>query len=139
MSIELLSLEAKKKGIQLLATGDCLHSKWIKEIKTMEKIDEGTYEMNNTRFILSTEVEDNKRVHHLILFPSMSSALDFRNRMVSHSKNIDTDGRPNIAMNGEEIAQHAKDIEALIGPCHAFTPWTAIYKEYGSIGECYGD
>jgi len=139
MSIELLSLEAKKKGIQLLATGDCLHSKWIKEIKTMEKIDEGTYEMNNTRFILSTEVEDNKRVHHLLLFPSMSSALDFRNKVISHSKNIDTDGRPNIAMNGEEIAQHAKDIEALIGPCHAFTPWTALYAYHDSLLSCYGE
>ena len=26
----------------------------------------------------------------------------------------------------------------IIGPAHAFTPWTSIYKEYDSIMDCYG-
>ena len=139
MSIALLSKEAKKKGIQLLGTGDCLHSGWFSEIKTMETVDEGTFEMNKTRFVLSTEVEDNKRVHHLLLFPSLSSAADFRERVIPHSKNIDSDGRPNLRLNGEEIAQHAKDVDAMIGPCHAFTPWTALYAYHDSLKSCYGD
>ena len=139
MSFELLSKEAKKKGIQLLATGDCLHSQWMKEIKTMEKIDSGTFELNKTRFVLTTEVEDNKRVHHLLLFPSISSTLDFRERIASHSKNIDSDGRPNLRMGGEEIAQHAKDVDAEIGPSHAFTPWTALYAYHDSLESCYGN
>ncbi|UCE37818.1 MAG: TIGR00375 family protein [Thermoplasmata archaeon] len=139
MSIELLSTEAKKKGIQLLATGDCLHSGWLKEIKELEEIDDGTFEMNGTRFVLTTEVEDNHRVHHLLIFPSLSSTLDFRKKIASSSPNLDTDGRPNIAMDGEEIAQLAKDVEALIGPSHAFTPWTALYAYHDSLSSCYGD
>jgi uncharacterized protein (TIGR00375 family) len=139
MSIALLSKEAKKKGIQLLGTGDCLHSGWFSEIGTLEKVDEGTFEMNDTRFVLSTEVEDNRRVHHLLLFPSLSSAQDFRERVIPHSKNIDSDGRPNLRLSGEEIAQNAKDVDAMIGPCHAFTPWTALYAYHDSLKSCYGD
>ena len=139
MSIALLSQEAKKKGVQLLATGDCLHSKWMKEIKEMENIDEGTYELNGTRFVLNVEVEDNRRVHHLLFFPSLSAAEEYRNKIMKYSSNIDSDGRPNVALSGEQIAQLAKDLDALIGPSHAFTPWTAIYAYHDSIKSCYGD
>jgi uncharacterized protein (TIGR00375 family) len=139
MSIAPLSTEAKKKGVQLLATGDCLHSKWLKEIKEMEIVDDGTYEMNGVRFVLTTEVEDQKRVHHLIIFPSISSVMDFREKIKPHSKNIDSDGRPNVAMSGIEIAQLAKDTDSIIGPCHAFTPWTALYAYHDSLKSCYGD
>jgi uncharacterized protein (TIGR00375 family) len=139
MSIALLSKEAKKKGVQLLATGDCIHSGWMREIKELERIDDGTFEMNGTRFVLTVEVEDNRRVHHLLIFPSLSAVKGFREKIKSHSPNIDSDGRPNLALGGEEIAQLAKDAEALIGPSHAFTPWTAIYAYHDSVKSCYGD
>ena len=139
MTIETLSKEARKKGVDLLATGDCLHSGWIQEIKEMEKIDDGTFELNGTRFVLTTEVEDMKRVHHLLIFPSFSSVLDFKEAVRGKSVNIDTDGRPSLHLNGEEIAQIAKDVDALFGPCHGFTPWTGIYAYYDTLKSCYGD
>ena len=40
MKIKTLARESGKKGISLLATGDCLHSKWMAEIKEAERIDE---------------------------------------------------------------------------------------------------
>ena len=58
MTIDTLSKEARKKGVDLLATGDCLHPGWMKEIEEMEKVDDGTLELNGTRFVLTTEVED---------------------------------------------------------------------------------
>lgn len=139
MNIRNLSFVANRKGIDVLATGDCLHEGWIKEIKTCNIIDEGTFELNGTRFILSTEVEDNQRVHHLLYFPCFSASYDFKERVKSKSKNIDNDGRPNIAMDGEELAEHAKNVDALIGPAHAFTPWTAIYASHTSLKDCYKD
>ncbi|UCF08716.1 MAG: phosphotransferase, partial [Thermoplasmata archaeon] len=139
MSFPALSKEAKKKGIQILATGDCLHSKWKSEIEEMKLVDEGTLEMDDVRYVLTAEIEDNRRVHHLLIFPSLSSVTDFREAIESHSKNIDTDGRPNVSMPGEEVAQHARDVDALIGPCHAFTPWTAMYAYHDSIKSCYKD
>jgi len=139
MNIETISLEAPRKGIDVVATGDCLHSGWIKEIKTCNVIDEGTFELNGTRFILSTEIEDKNRVHHLLYFPGFSAVEEFKNQIKLKSKNIETDGRPNVDMNGKEIASVAKDVDAIIGPAHAFTPWTSIYAHHESLKECYGD
>jgi len=109
------------------------------EIKQCNLIEEGTFELNGTRFILSTEVEAEGRVHHLLYFPSFPSVLDFKERINSKSKNLETDGRPNISMSGEELAQIAKDVDALIGPSHAFTPYTAIYAYCDTLEDCYGD
>ncbi len=139
MNIETISLEAPRKGVNVVATGDCLHSGWIKEIKECNIIDEGTVELNGTRFILSTEIEDQRRVHHLLYFPSFSVVEEFKERIRLKSKNIETDGRPNVDMNGEELAALAKDVDALIGGAHMFTPWTAMYAYYDSIKDCYGD
>ena len=61
MTIEALSLEAPKKGVQLMATGDCLHKGWLKEIKAMKEVAPGTFELNGTRFVITTEVEDERR------------------------------------------------------------------------------
>jgi uncharacterized protein (TIGR00375 family) len=139
MTIASLSVEAPRKGINVLATGDCLHGAWQAEIKTCIVIDDGTFEMNGTRFILSTEVEDNHRVHHLFYFPSFSAVETFKEKIKPKSKNLETDGRPNVDMNGIELATLAKDVDALIGPAHAFTPWTAMYAYHSSLEDCYGD
>lgn len=139
MDIKTISLEAPRKGIDVIATGDCLHSGWMQEIKTCNVVDDGTFELNGTRFILSTEVEDKHRVHHLLYFPGFSAAEEFKERLKLRSKNLESDGRPNVDMNGEEIASIARDVDALVGPAHAFTPWTAMYAYHDSLEDCYGD
>jgi uncharacterized protein (TIGR00375 family) len=139
MTISSLSVEAPRKGIDVMGTGDCLNNNWLKEIKSCTIIDEGTLEMNHTRFILSTEIEDASRVHHLLYFPSFSAIETFKDTIKSKSKNLETDGRPNVKMNGAELATLAKDVDALIGPAHAFTPWTAMYAYHPSLESCYGD
>jgi len=138
MTLSVLSKEAAKKGVALVGTGDCLHPVWLKEIKEMQKIDDGTFELNKTRFILTTEVEDRNRVHHLIFFPSVSSVEEFIEKIKDKTK-LEIDGRPKLWLSGEEIAEYAKDVDALIGPSHAFTPWTAMYAYHDSLKGCYGD
>ena len=139
MNIETISLEAPRKGVDVVATGDCLYSEWMKEIRQCNVVDEGTFELNGTRFILSTEIEDYKRVHHLFYFPSISSVWDFKEKIKTNSKNIDRDGRPKVKMSGLELAGIAKDLNVLIGPAHAFTPWTAMYAYYSSLEDCYSE
>lgn len=139
MNIQNLALVAPLKGIDIIATGDCLHPEWIEEIKRCNKLDEGTFEFEGTRFILNTEIEAQKRVHHLLYFPSISTIEDFKERIKHKSKNLETDGRPNIDMSGEELAQISKDLDVLIGPAHAFTPYTAMYAYFNSLSECYGN
>jgi uncharacterized protein (TIGR00375 family) len=50
---------------------------------------------------------------------------------------MDADGRPRIRMNGKEIMEISHQYGCIIGPAHAFTPWTSIYKTYDSIKDCY--
>lgn len=137
MDLPTLASESRKKGIQLVATGDCLHPKWLAEIKNMDE-QNGVFKHNDTYFVLTTEVEDINQVHHLIIVPSISKAEELYEFMKPKSNSIDSDGRPNVRLNGEEIAQAAHDAGALIGPAHAFTPWTAMYAYHNSLKECYG-
>jgi uncharacterized protein (TIGR00375 family) len=67
----------------------------------------------------------------------LSAVEEFRARVKSKSNNLDTDGRPNIAITGFELADIAKAVDALIGCSHAFTPWTALYAYHNSLAECY--
>jgi uncharacterized protein (TIGR00375 family) len=77
-------------------------------------------------------------VHHLLILPSISKAEELAERIAPYG-NLEADGRPNIRLDGGEIAEIAKDLGALIGPCHAFTPWTALYGYHDSLQSCYGD
>jgi uncharacterized protein (TIGR00375 family) len=146
MDLPTLSTEALRKGIQLLGTGDCLHPKWLREIRELEERnglfhfkseDQGTN--THTNFVLTVEVEDMRRVHHLLIVPSISKAEELYESFRTHSPDIDSDGRPSLRLSGAEIAERARDAEALIGPCHAFTPWTAMYAYHDSLKDCYED
>ncbi|HIP75211.1 MAG TPA: TIGR00375 family protein, partial [Thermococcus paralvinellae] len=52
---------------------------------------------------------------------------------------MDSEGRPHLNLSGAEMADLANELDVLIGPAHAFTPWTSLYKEYDSLKECYRD
>lgn len=138
--------QARLKGLDVVATGDALHQKYLKLIEdTTEESSDGIFsikpdlnieETAESQFILTTEVEDIKRVHHLIIFPSIEAVKETRSKLKG---NMDADGRPRIRMKGHEIMEVAHEAGCIIGPAHAFTPWTSIYKAYDSLSECYGE
>ncbi len=146
MDLPTLASQSLKKGIQLVATGDCLHPKWLCEIKTLKE-ENGVFKLKardsdlktDANFILTTEIEDINQVHHLLIIPSISKAEELYEFIKPHSKDIDSNGRPNVRLDGKEIADAAMSAGALIGPAHAFTPWTAMYAYHNSLKECYGD
>lgn len=137
MELPTIAREASKKGIELIGTADCTHPKWLEEIKKVAVSDEEIH-IDEIYFIPTTEIEDSKRVHHLLILPSISKAEELAERIAPYG-NIEADGRPTVGLDGNEIAEIAKDIGALIGPCHAFTPWTALYGYHDSLKSCYGD
>jgi len=149
MDLPNLATEAVRKGIELLGTGDCLHPGRLQEIKELEERDgvfyfkpkgrDGGRRDKTTNFVLTVEVEDMRRVHHLLIVPSVSKAEELYETFSPYSPDIDSNGRPSLRLSGAEIAEEARDAEALIGPCHAFTPWTALYAYHDSLKECYGD
>jgi len=138
MGLSEIAREAGKKGISIVATGDCLHSRWLAEVASLPA-EGGLFQLGKTRFVLTTEVEDCDRVHHLILVPDISKARQLREVLAGKASNLDSDGRPNLRMSGPEIADASLDAECLIGPSHAFTPWTGAYAHHRSLEECYGD
>ena len=142
MNPETVAVESMKKGLNLIATGDALHSKWLEELEDqLTPLDDtGIYKTDiegvSTNFITTTEVEDNERIHHLLIIPSLEVAWQMRDEFTV--KNMDADGRPKIRMHASEIIDIAKDYDCIVGPAHIFTPWTGIFKTYDSIEECYG-
>ncbi|MBC7094422.1 TIGR00375 family protein [Thermococcus sp.] len=140
MTFPILAENAKLKGLGIVGTGDILNPKWEGELlKYSQKVDEGTYEIKGIKFLLTAEVEDNKRVHHLLIFPNIETVRELRERLKHYSKDVESEGRPHLSLNASEIADLSNEFDVLIGPSHAFTPWTALYKEYNSIKEAYGN
>jgi len=120
------------KGIRVLGTGDALHPVWR---KTWEPFLE-----NGAGIIVvpTGEVEDERRVHHLILAEEFSQFAELQALMEGTCKSFATTGRPHIYLSGEKIAQYAHSVGALIGPAHAFTPWTSMYAYCTGVADCYG-
>ncbi len=142
MVLPVIAKQAELKGLDLIGTGDALNPDWLRHIKNnLTEESNGIYSSPEfkTRFLITTEVEDYKRVHHLLLFPSISSAEELNEKFRKYSSDIEKEGRPHLRLNGEQIVDSSLEVDALVGPAHAFTPWTAIYKEYNSLRECYGD
>ncbi|MBC7080738.1 MAG: TIGR00375 family protein [Thermoplasmatales archaeon] len=130
-----LAIGAKKKGLHILGTGDCLHEKWQKEIRNYYK--NGKIEVDGINFILTCEIEDKNRVHHLLLFPDFDSVEHFKEIARNYIKD-ELSGRPKIFVSGEQLIDFSYESNALIGPAHAFTPYTSLYAYFDSLIEYYG-
>ena len=139
MEIPTIAEEAEKKGLDMVGTGDILNPKWLRHVK--EETEEKKVYLKNgdIKFLPTTEVEDEDRIHHLIIFPDLETVEEAYTDFQELSDDIRREGRPRIKADGEKIVEIAKKHGCLIGPCHAFTPYTAIYGKKDSLKESYGD
>jgi len=138
---------ARRKGIELLGVGDIFHEKWVEEARRVLKGDE-VYELEGIYFVAAGEVNTVwesagkvRKVHHLILLPSLDSAMEFRKQIEKFGKW--EDGRPTLFMSAEELTRTLLDFEreALILPAHVWTPWFGVFGSksgFDSLGEAYG-
>ncbi|MDP2907313.1 MAG: phosphotransferase, partial [Nanoarchaeota archaeon] len=80
---QVIAEQAPLKGLDIVGSSDILNNKWVKLIKEQLKIiGGGLLEADNgTKFILQTEVEDQNRVHHIILFPNFSKVEEIREKV----------------------------------------------------------
>ena len=142
MVISTIAQQARLKGLSFVGTGDILHPRWLDSVKTeLVEVAEGTYEhpRYGTKFILTVEVEDKNRVHHLLLLPSLSAVEGLREELGKYSVDVNADGRVRIELGAPEIVEITLKHGGVIGPAHAFTPWTSMYKEFDSLKACYCD
>ena len=155
----------EKKGIDVVGTSDFTHPLWMKELKeNLEPAERGLYKLrdlyslsfprkreSSVRFIFSTEVSciykrggKARRVHLVILMPSLEAAEKFSNILDKRGFNIRSDGRPILGIDSEEILKMVLDIspDAMLIPAHAWTPWFAIFGSqsgFDSMEECFGE
>jgi uncharacterized protein (TIGR00375 family) len=132
MTPESLLAAAKMKGLDVLGSGDALHPAWRAAWRDRPEDGSGIV------VVPTVEVEDRYRVHHLILAESFDQFAELAEVFASHSKNVATAGRPHVALDGAAIASAVHDLGGLIGPAHAFTPWTSLYARFESPAGCYG-
>jgi len=123
----------RTKGIQVLGTGDAFQPDWQKGWEPFMENDAGIV------IVPQAEIEDIKRVHHVILAEDLAQFSQLRDLMAGKTKSFVTSGRPHVYLSGEEIAALAHEVGALVGPAHAFTPWTAMYAYFDSVFACYGN
>jgi len=136
MLIKNMAPKSKLKGLNLLGTGDAFHPGWLDIIEeTTMYSGDGIYTYGDMDFVLTTEVEGKSKIHHLIIIPDLEIARELSDKLPSKNKN--TDGRPKTQLDGAELLDLVRQYDCLIGPAHAFTPWTGMYKSYDSIYDCY--
>ncbi len=141
MDLPHMSEAAHSKGVDILGTSDCLYGPWLEELESNLEKRGDRYELEGIAYIIQAEVETTigGRVHHLILFPSFSSAHELRDMILGGGYSQLTTGRPQLKISPEGLVSLVCDVGALIGPSHAFTPWTSMYAAYDSILDCYGE
>lgn len=136
MLIKNIAPKAKLKGLNLLGTGDALHPGWLDIIEESTTYSgDGIYSREDMDFVLTTEVEGKNKIHHLIIIPDIDIVRELSEKLPSNNKAAD--GRPKTNLDGVEILELVRQHDCLIGPAHAFTPWTGMYKSFDSIYDCY--
>ncbi len=155
MALPQIAQWAKKKGIDLIATGDWTHPLWLREIKAnLEEVGSGVYGIKGTKeplFVLSTEISSIysqggrlHRIHNVILAPSLAVVEKINKALVARGANLMSDGRPVTGIPAEELVKLVLTVDenSLFIPAHVWTPWFSLYGSesgFDSINECFGE
>ncbi len=157
MNLVTMAFWATKKGLNLLSTGDWTHPMWIREIKqNLEEAEEGLFRLktdksSSMRFLLSVEISSIysqggkvRRIHNLIFSPSIETCEKINSALIKRGCNLSSDGRPIIGLSAIALAELVFSIDknALIIPCHIWTPWFSMYGSnsgFDTVAECFGE
>lgn len=151
LTLDNLASWGRRKGIDLLATGDFTHPRWAAGLQTdLARSEDGFYEYGGIRFVPGTEIScvyrqdgRTRRIHILVMMPTLEDAAAFTSRLVDHGK-LESDGRPTVSLSARQLLETALECcpESLVIPAHAWTPWYGVYGSkagFDSLDECFGD
>jgi uncharacterized protein (TIGR00375 family) len=157
MTLENIDIWARKKGIQVMGTGDFTHPQWFNEIKTkLEPAEQGLYRLKTqdsklkteTRFMLTTEISSIyskggkvRKIHNLVFAPSIET-VEKINTKLGWIGNLKSDGRPILGLDSKELLKIILDIDSqcVFVPAHAWTPWFSVFGSmsgFDSLEECF--
>lgn len=168
-TLEGLYFWGKKKGINIIGTGDFTHPKWFAELREkLEPAEGGLFRLkrsiadgidatlptsvrdNLIRFVPSVEIATvytkgghTRKLHQLIIMPSLE-AVSRLNSQLERIGNLKADGRPILGLDSKELLRLALEAnqEALYVPAHIWTPWFGLFGSksgFNSIAEAYED
>ncbi|THF64497.1 hypothetical protein E6C76_10535 [Pseudothauera nasutitermitis] len=168
LDLEHLAWWAARKGIAVVATGDCVHPAWLAEMKDkLVATGDGLFALRPeieaevlktlppscrtpVRFMLSTEIstiykkgERTRKIHHVVYAPDFATA-DRLAASLGRIGNIASDGRPILGLDSRDLLEVVLESgpQAYLVPAHIWTPWFAALGSqsgFDSIQECYGD
>ncbi|MGH7963800.1 MAG: endonuclease Q family protein [Candidatus Binatia bacterium] len=155
MEPERLAWWARRKGIDLLGTGDFTHPIYLTYLKRkLEPAEEGLFRLRegerNVRFMLTVEVtnifrhDGRLRKTHTLIFAPNFAAVDRLNTRLASCGNLALDGRPTLTCTARELLRIVQDTapECEVIPAHVWTPWFSVlgsFSGFDSLAECYGD
>ncbi|MEK7881177.1 MAG: endonuclease Q family protein [Deltaproteobacteria bacterium] len=155
MTLEGIFPWAKRKGIDIVGTGDFTHPGHFSSIeKKLEPTGKGLFTKKNSndsvQFMLTAEVSNiytqggkTRKIHNLIFAPTLEAARKI-NFELARRGNVSSDGRPIFGFPATDLVKIALDADpdAMVIPAHAWTPWFSIFGSksgFDSIEECFGD
>lgn len=158
MTLDSLALWARRKGINLIGTGDFTHPAHFASIEEkLAALGNGLFTLKGkenddsaVRFMLSAEVsniykqgERTRKIHNLIYAPSIEAASRINARFAALG-NIQSDGRPIFGFTSQDLIKIVLDAspDCMLVPAHAWTPWFSIFGSksgFDSIEECFGE
>lgn len=158
-----LELSARRKGIQLIGTGDFTHPQWRKELKEqLIPAGEGLYALRDEfrlpgncaqehpLFVVTGEISciykrngKTRKVHNLILLPSLEAADELSAKLEAIG-NIHSDGRPILGLDSRDLLELTLGTcpEAEFIPAHIWTPHFSMFgafSDFSTIEECFDD
>lgn len=162
---EYLDLWARKKGIDIIGTGDFTHPAWREELKEkLEPAEDGLYTLKEAYRIQAPGAPDNRRprfavtgeissiykkndkvrkVHSLLLLPGLEEA-DRLARRLELIGNIHSDGRPILGLDCRDLLEIMLETvpEGVYVPAHIWTPHFSMFGAFSgfdTIEECFAD
>lgn len=158
---EVLELWARRKGIDLLGTGDFTHPIWREELREkLEPAEEGLYILKEAyrqegpsarpRFVVTGEISSIykkggrvRKIHNLILLPGLDQA-EALSRRLEAIGNIHSDGRPILGLDSRDLLEITLEVcpSAIFIPAHIWTPHFSLFGAFSgfdTMEECFGD
>ncbi len=162
---EALELWARKKGLDLIGSGDFSHPAWRQELaEKLVPAEDGFYTLKEDyrlaepganaaarpRFVLSGEISSiykkngrTRKIHNVILLPSLASAQHLATRLEAIG-NLHSDGRPILGLDSRDLLEITLEVEprAIFIPAHIWTPHFSLFGAFSgfdTIEECFED
>lgn len=154
MTLATMAAWAKRKGIDVIGTGDFTHPAWVAALENeLEETPSGLPVLKGTdgpRFIYTVEIaciyrqgDKTRRIHLVIVAPSIATVHTINARLAKIG-NLRADGRPILGASAMDIARLVRETDprALVIPAHIWTPWFSLFGSmsgFDTMAECFGD